>query len=80
MTLSKIIKHVMSSASEAEMAALFYKLQGSGSITNNFRRNGPPTAPHPCDNRQFDNPGTHYKINYSKGCQVLRHEVQLPQV
>jgi hypothetical protein len=43
--ISKVLKHVMSSAAEAEIGAVFYKCQGRSSPSNNIRRIRAPSAP-----------------------------------
>jgi hypothetical protein len=44
--ISKVLKHVMSSAAEAEIGAVFYKRQRRSSPQDNIRRIGAQTAPH----------------------------------
>jgi hypothetical protein len=44
--ISKVLKHVMSSAAEAEIGAVFYKRQGRSSPQDNIRRIGAQATPH----------------------------------
>jgi hypothetical protein len=47
--ISKVLKHVMSSAAEAEIGAVFYKCQGRSSDSRNIRRIRAHSAPTPMD-------------------------------
>jgi hypothetical protein len=44
--ISKVLKHVMSSAAEAEIGAVFYKRQRRSSPQDNIGGIGAQTAPH----------------------------------
>jgi hypothetical protein len=47
--ISKVLKHVMSSAAEAEIGAVFYKCQGRSIPSYNIGRIRAPTTPTPMD-------------------------------
>jgi uncharacterized protein (UPF0333 family) len=51
--ISKVLKHVMSSAAEAEIGAVFYKCKRRSSPSYNIVRIRAPTTPHTNGNIQY---------------------------
>jgi hypothetical protein len=51
--ISKVLKHIMSSAAEAKIGAVFYKCKRRSSPLYNIGRIRAPTAPHTNGNRQY---------------------------
>jgi hypothetical protein len=64
--ISKVLKHVMSSAAEAEIGAGFYKRKRRCSPSYNIGRIRAPTAPHTNGNRQYHCHRIHQWYNKTK--------------
>ena len=62
LTLSKIIKHVMTSASEAETAALFYNCKAATPLRVTAEEMGHP---------QLDGTRPNHQIHDSQGCKII---------
>jgi hypothetical protein len=74
--ISKVLKHVMSSAAEAEIGAVFYKCQGRSSPAYNIGRIRAPKSPHTNGDRQYYRHRLHQwhnktKMNKSNGYALL---------
>ena len=80
MTLSKIIKYVLASASKAETAAFFYNFKAAIPLRLTLEEMGHQQPKPPITSETHSSTRDHQENNYTQNRQVLWNEVQFPQM